>query len=203
MTQPGYDALAATYEETFPDPFYSPLERRAVDAFADAVGERDGVPRVIDVGCGTGNTARHLSERGLTVDGVDPSVEMLAIARNKHAGITFHDGDHRLAGVDLGTVDGVLARFSLIHVRPEEIPPVLADWRRRLPAGALLLVAGQANDEAGVVEFDHAVAPAWRWHPDSMAATLAAAGFAEVWRTVSRPDATHRFPEYHLLARAD
>ena len=69
-------------------------------------------------------------------------------------------------------------------------------------SGGVALVVGRTTDIPGeVVEFDHAVAPAWRWHPDRLAAVLSDAGFDEVWRTVSRPDADHRFPGVHLAAR--
>ena len=60
------------------------------------------------------------------------------------------------------------------------------------------LDAGARTD---VEEFDHAVAPAWRWRPDAMAEALAGAGLVERWRLVTRPgDGFHRFPECHLLS---
>ncbi len=68
--------------------------------------------------------------------------------------------------------------------------------------GALVAVAGQTTDSVGEVsEFDHAVAPAWLWHPGRLSEALSKAGFDELWRTISRPDADRRFPEVHLVAR--
>lgn len=58
------------------------------------------------------------------------------------------------------------------------------------PGYVVALVVGRTTDIPGeVVEFDHAVAPAWRWHSDRLAAVLSDAGFDEVWRTAGRPDA--------------
>jgi len=203
--QPGYDALADLYHRTFPEPFQTALERRAVDAFADlAIAARDAGPTtavsIVDVGCGTGGVSAHLGARGLSVRGVDPSRAMLAIARAQHPDLTWSNGDADLTDVDLSDVAGVIARFSLIHLPPDRVRSTLADWAERLPAGAVLLVATQSSDAPGVHEFDHAVARAWRWHADALADAVTTAGFDELWRTVSRPDDDHRFPEVHLTA---
>jgi hypothetical protein len=65
-----------------------------------------------------------------------------------------------------------------------------------------VLIASQSSDIPGpATSFDHAVAPAWRWHPDELSRVLNEGGFDEQWRVVSRPDGVHRFPEVHLLAR--
>ncbi|MGW0018875.1 class I SAM-dependent methyltransferase [Rhodococcus sp. NPDC003382] len=205
MDQPGYDAVADLYADTFPATYTTPLERAVVAAFAESVrdGPADGL--VVDVGCGVGHVTADLSSRGLDVVGVDPSREMLRIARDLYPGLRFERDDAHLASTDLGGrgIAAIIARFSLIHVPPSGILDVLAGWASRTSPGAVVAVAAQSTDEAGeVVEFDHAVAPAWRWHPDRLAESLAAAGFDEMWRTVSRPDTGyHRFPEVHLVAR--
>ncbi|OBA32838.1 methyltransferase type 11 [Rhodococcus sp. 852002-51564_SCH6189132-a] len=204
MTQPGYDALADLYVELFPDPYLTPLERHTVAAFAEMVCQSQVQGVVLDVGCGPGYVAADLADRGLDVIGLDPSTEMLRIARGAYPALRFVRDDARLGSDDLRGVvpSAIIARFSLIHVPPLEIPRVLAGWAERIPPGGVVLVAGQTTDEPGeVVEFDHAVAPAWRWHPDRLAAALSDAGFDEVWRTVGRPDADHRFPDVHLAAR--
>lgn len=204
MEQPGYDALAELYDETFPEAYTTPLERHVVAAFADLVlGDgHDGV--VLDVGCGAGHVAADLSRRGLDVVGIDPSIEMLRIARSHYPELGFVHGDAHLGSTELDEVDvrAVLARFSLIHVPPEEVAAVLRNWSARMKVGAFVAVAGQSTDVAGAIEeFDHVVAPAWRWHPDRLRDVLAEAGFDEVWRTVNRADATQRFPAVHIVAR--
>ena len=206
-TQPGYDALAEQYELTFPDPFQTPLERHAVATFADMVLEHHGEGTVVDIGCGTGHVTADLAHRDLPVVGIDPSEAMLDIARRSHPEVEFCRGQANLNASPESTdqlvpLRGVLARFSLIHVDPHLIGGVLASWARRMPSGGVVLLAFQStdSDEQPVVPFDHAVAPAWRWHPQEMSARLARAGFDEAWRTMSRPDPLHRFPECHLAA---
>ncbi len=199
-TQPGYDELADAYDEAFPDGYASTLERHVVALFAAEVAARPA-GTVVDVGCGTGHVTRDLAATGLDVVGVDPSAGMLAIARRSHPDVRFVEGDATLAALDDDRpLAGVLARFSLIHVHPEDVRTAVDAWVRRLQPGATVVVAFQCADDPGepVVEFDHRVARAWRWHPDAMAGLLSEAGLAERWTVVARPDAVRRFAECHL-----
>lgn len=198
MTQPGYDALAGRYAEMFPGPYQSAIERHAVAAFVDAI-DSDGA--VVDVGCGLGHVTDDLARRGLDAVGCDPSPAMLAIARSSHPHLPFVDDDATLTRVD-GPIAAIIARFSLIHVAPEELVGVIRAWADRLRPGTPVLVASQSSDTPGpALPFDHAVAPAWRRHPDELARVLSEAGFDEEWRIVNRPDGVHRFPGVHVLAR--
>lgn len=198
MTQPGYDALAERYAAMFPGPYQSEIERHAMAAFVDAI-DTDGV--VVDVGCGLGHVTDDLARRGLDVVGCDPSPAMLAIARDSHPHIQFVDDDATLTRIE-SPIAAIIARFSLIHIAPEELVGVIRAWADRLRPGAPVLVASQSSDTPGpALSFDHAVAPAWRRHPDELARVLAEAGFDEEWRIVNRPDSIHRFPGVHMLAR--
>lgn len=202
---PGYDSMADEYERAFPEPFRTPLERHAVGAFVDSVKESGVSGQVVDVGCGTGHVTTVLREAGLPVTGVDPSEAMVGIARESHPDVPFEvigpDAGQWTALAEGHDLAGVLARFSLIHVPPERVPAVLESWAERMPEGGVVMLAFQAMDRGrAVVSFDHAVAPAWRWHPEVMADHLLRAGFREVWHSMSRPDDEHRFPECHLLA---
>jgi SAM-dependent methyltransferase len=197
MTQPGYEALAERYAAMFPGPYQSPIEQHAVAAFVEKI-HTAGV--VVDVGCGIGHVTADLARRGLDVIGCDPSPAMLAIARTTYPQLTFIDTDATLTDVT-GPISAVLARFSLIHVAPDELNTILGLWADRLRSETPVLIACQSSDMPGpATPFDHAVAPAWRWHPDELSRVLADSGFAEDWRIVNRPDTVHRFPGVHLLA---
>ncbi|GAC49401.1 class I SAM-dependent methyltransferase [Gordonia aichiensis] len=202
MDQPGYDALADVYAETFPTPYQGALERCAIDLFVDDVRAHARAGLVIDIGSGVGHVTADLTTRGLDVVGVEPSAGMRALAVAGHPACTFLEDDaylHRDAAAL--NCAALLARYSLIHVSPEEIPHVLGMWAARLAPGSPVLVAFQSRDDPGVVEFDHRVARAWRWYPDDLAHTFAASNFDEVWRMVSRPDTARRFPETQMLLR--
>jgi ubiquinone/menaquinone biosynthesis C-methylase UbiE len=88
-----------------------------------------------------------------------------------------------------GSVAGVLAWYSLIHVPPEELDGVLAELRRVIrPAGTL--VAGFFDGDA-VAPFDHKVTTAFFWPVDEFAARLQQAGFTEIERCL-RPGTANR-----------
>jgi SAM-dependent methyltransferase len=203
--QSGYDDWAGAYDEAFPTGYSTPAERGAVAIFAEGLLASGPPGPVVDVGCGTGHIAADLAARDLDVVGVDPSAAMLALAQQRYPGMRWWSGDAGLAELpeELGPLAGILARYSLIHVDPQDLPAVLAAWTERLRVGADVMVAFQcsADPRQPVLEFDHRVARAWRWHPDAMAALLAEAGLVERWRMVSQPDEAHRFAECHLIAR--
>ncbi|MGW0035901.1 class I SAM-dependent methyltransferase [Gordonia sp. NPDC003376] len=204
MSRPGYDALADLYVQTFESPYPTPADRRIIEGFADLVVESGIAGTVVDVGCGPGQVTAHLVASGLEAVGIDPSAEMLGHARRLHPHVRYLADDARLRAEELCEIPvaAILARYSLIHVSPSDIPAILAGWAARMPSGAMICIAGQASDVVGeVVEFDHRVARAWRWHPDAVSEALRRAGFDEHSRMVIRPDAHRRFPEATLIAR--
>ncbi|MFJ4467898.1 class I SAM-dependent methyltransferase [Streptomyces sp. NPDC089424] len=204
-TRDAYDAVAPTYARLFRDVLRdSPLDRAMLGVFAEAVRAR-GDRRVADLGCGPGHVTAHLDGLELEAFGVDASPAMIELARQTYPRLRFEVGS--MAALDLadGALDGVLSRWSIIHTPPEELPAVFAEFERVLAPGGHLLLGFWAGDDPSrpTRVSDHAVAPAYRWWPDRLAAMLRATGLAEVARTVRAPQPTDRrqFQEIHLLAR--
>ncbi len=67
---------------------------------------------VIDVGCGTGISARQLASRGLTVVGVDPNEAMLAAAREEGGGPRYVRSDGESLEIGLERCDAVVGGQS-------------------------------------------------------------------------------------------
>ncbi|MGW5120673.1 class I SAM-dependent methyltransferase [Streptomyces noursei] len=204
-TRQAYDAVAPTYAELFRDELRDrPLDRAMLSAFAEVVSA-SGAGQVADLGCGTGHITAHLQELGLTVFGIDASPGMIKLARDAYPGLRFDVGS--MAAVDIadGVLAGVLSRWSIIHTPPPELPAVVAELHRVLAPGGHLLIGFSATDDPSyhTQVFDHAVAPAYRWSPDHLAAMLRASGLTEVARMVRAPEPTDRrqFQEVQLLAR--
>ena len=97
---------------------------------------------VVDVGCGRGDLARSLAERGATVLGVEP--DPVQAARNREApgtdGVTFVEGHAESLPVGDGEADGVIFGRSLHHVPEAAMRPALKEARRVLAAGGFLYV---------------------------------------------------------------
>lgn len=169
--------------------------------FAEQVLANGHAGPVVDVGCGTGHVAADLTLQGLDVIGVDPSEAMLDLAQSAYPDERWIRDDARLQALPTSdALAGIVARFSLIHIDPSNVAPILTAWAERLAPGAPVLVAFQCSDSATrpVVEFDHKVARAWRWHPNAMSEALRHAGLTERWRLIAAADQVHRFTECHL-----
>ncbi|OEJ28642.1 methyltransferase [Streptomyces agglomeratus] len=200
-----YDAAAPTYAQLFRDSLRDrPLDRAILSAFAEVV-RAGGDGQVADLGCGPGHITAHLEQLGLTAFGVDASPAMIELARQGYPGVRFEVGSMAALDIADGVLGGVLSRWSIIHTPPRELPVILAEFHRVLAPGGHLLIGFSSSDDPShpTQIFDHAVAPAYRWAPDHLAAVLRKSGLAEVGRMVREPQPTDRrqFQEVQLLAR--
>ncbi|RZT79251.1 ubiquinone/menaquinone biosynthesis C-methylase UbiE [Micromonospora violae] len=147
--------------------------------------------RVLDLGCGPGHLTGYLRELGVDAAGIDLVPEFIAHARAAHPSVEFHLGSMERLDVADGSIDGILAWYSLIHLPPPEVDGVLTEFRRALaPAGRLVLGVFDA-EELGA--FDHKVLTAYRWPVDEIAERLGRAGFREIER-VRRPSSDQHRP---------
>ena len=97
------------------DRMIAPIGRLAMDRARLVAGER-----VLDVGCGCGNTTVELARRvapGGSVTGVDVSAPMLALARERAAGVDgvrFEQGDAQVHPFPPSAFDVVFSRFGIM-----------------------------------------------------------------------------------------
>lgn len=136
--QTSYDRVADEYAaRLFDELKYKPLDRQLLDRFADEVRGRGPV---CDLGCGPGQVARYLHERGLDVFGLDLSPGMIAQARQLNPGLDFVQGNLLALEADADAWGGIAAFYSLIHLLPEQVVAALGGLKRILkPDGRLLL----------------------------------------------------------------
>lgn len=197
-TRASYDTVAVSYADyvrhLLDD---TPEERAVLELFAELVRAAAGVGPVADVGCGTGRITAYLSRLGVDAFGIDLSPGMLEVARRDHPMLRFELGDMTDLGPVLedGSLAGLIAWYSLIHVPDEQIPGVLAGFRRALRPGAPLLLAFHVGDESKLKTEGYGGHPmhvyVHRRRHDRMTAWLNEAGFTvEAHRTLTSAEST-------------
>jgi SAM-dependent methyltransferase len=120
-------ATARTFDDRrFGGPIGDLVAASQARVLAEAVSPAAG-RRVLDVGTGTGRAALLLARAGAVVTGVDPSDEMLGMARRRAAEeglpIAFDRGDAHALGFPARAFDVVVSLRVLMHT---------PDWRRCL-----------------------------------------------------------------------
>ena len=190
-TRGSYDAIAESYTQSVRGLMArSPYDRAVLALFADLVREAGGGP-VLDVGCGPGRVSAHLAASGLEVAGVDLSPAMVDVARREHPHLRFEVASMTDLEAAPGSLTGLLAWYSLIHVPDDAVPGVLGRFATGLRAGGVLLLAFQAGNEVvhwtrsrlgQDVDLDFHMRL-----PDAVRAEVEGAGFAHLATLVRAP----------------
>lgn len=119
--------------------------------FLERVLETGSSPRVLDLGCGTGEHARYLTSQGYQVVAVDASESMLARALEgpPEEGLEFVHGDLREIDLEVeGTFGGAICLGNTLpHLRePRDLERFFKGLRRVLEPDAPLLAQLLAYD---------------------------------------------------------
>ena len=207
-TRRSYDVMAEDYAVWIADELaHKPFDRATLDVFAELVAGP-----VADVGCGAGRITAYLNARGVAATGVDLSPGMVEVARRSHPDLTFTQGSMTALAQGDGTLAGVVAWYSTIHVPDADLPAVFAEFHRVLAPGGHLQLAFQVGADtthrADALDGKHEIALDFHHRePAQVSALLRAAGFhvlAEIWRA---PDLDGPYPEKtpqaYVLARRD
>ena len=202
-TRDGYDRAAAHYVARFQHHLDGrPVDRAMIGAFAGLVGHG---ARVLDVGCGTGVATAALAAAGLDVTGIDLSPNMIAQARRHNPGLPFRVGSMLDLDADDGSVAGLCAWYSIIHVPDTHLPRVFAEFHRVLAPDGVVLLAFQVGDEPRVLtDFDGEPVNLTfiRRQSAAVADLLSNSGFRVYAELVRQPDdGLESTPQAYLIAR--
>ena len=191
-TRDSYDADADAYADKVQGLLESsPHLRASLALFADLVNDAGG-GTVADIGCGPGYVTRYLHDVGIEAFGIDLSPEMVALARRDHPGLRFEVGTMTDLDVADGSLAGVIAFWSVIHVPDQSLPGVFAEFRRVLRPAGSLLVGFHVGDETHHTSEGHSGSPinvdSYRRPPARVAGWLRDTGFTIDAELVMRPD---------------
>jgi SAM-dependent methyltransferase len=175
-----YDEVATSYAEQLRNGLDDePYLRAALALFAELVRDSGGGP-VADLGCGPGHITAHLQQLGVSAFGIDLSPAMIDVAQHSYPGLRFETGsmtDLRLADE---SVAGLLSFWSLVHTPDDELPGILAHFRRVLRPGGPLLAGFHAGEGSRLKTEGYGGHPmkvyVHRRQPGQVAAWLNAAG---------------------------
>src|SRR5437763_10083141 len=115
----GYDRVAQQYAAEFADELgRKPFDRAVLDEFAALVGGRGPV---CELGCGPGQVAHYLKERGVEMCGVDLSEQMVARARELNPDVEFAQGDMCALALADGALAGIVCFYAIIHLARADV----------------------------------------------------------------------------------
>ena len=185
--QNSYDTVAEEYvRRIFDELKDKPLDRQLLDRFAADVQEKG---MVCDVGCGPGQVAKYLAERGVQVIGIDLSAKMIEQARRLNPTIEFRQNSMLALAAEDEAWAGITAFYSIIHIPRDEVVSALVEFKRVLRPAGLLLLAFHIGKEIVHLEewWERPVSVDFVFfQPDEMTGYLQTAGF-EVEEVIERP----------------
>ncbi|MBT8408980.1 MAG: class I SAM-dependent methyltransferase [Alphaproteobacteria bacterium] len=115
-----------------------------LQAFLDALGPGG---RVLDLGCGPGNSAAMMQARGFEVEAIDASPEMARIALETY-GIAVQNVTFDTLSAT-ARYDGIWANFSLLHESRADLPGHIARIRTALRGPALFHIGMKTGSGSG------------------------------------------------------
>lgn len=203
-TQSTYDLVADEYvRRIFHELADKPIDRQLLDQFAT---EMQGAGLCCDVGCGPGQIARYLRERGVEIQGIDLSPEMVRRARHLTPDIIFEQGDMRALRAPDGAWAGITAFYSLIHFDRSDLQKALSQLMRTLRPGGRLLLAFHIGDSTIHLDewWGHSVDIDFHFfQPSVIEELLRDTGF-EIEQTIERepyPEVEHQSRRAYIFAR--
>jgi ubiquinone/menaquinone biosynthesis C-methylase UbiE len=145
-----YDQVADEYAKKFVHELATnAFDRSVID---DAFNSHRSGGVVMDLGCGPGQVASYLADRGNHTIGLDLTPAMLTVAQQAHPALPLVGGDVFALPIRSGALDGIVAWYVLHNLQRASLPAALSEIRRVLRADGLLLIATHGGVGEEVVE---------------------------------------------------
>jgi ubiquinone/menaquinone biosynthesis C-methylase UbiE len=139
-----YDAAAGMYvEKCFNELSYKPLDRMLLDRFVKMTNNG----KLLDLGCGPGQTTKYIHEKGGNIIGIDISSEMISAARNLNPAIQFNTDDIFNLKFNNNELAGILSFYSIVNFQYPDINIILTEFYRVMDNKGILLLAFHVGEK--------------------------------------------------------
>ncbi len=148
-----------------------------------------GAKQVLDIGCGRGEFLELLKEAGIEGRGIERSLRMATLCREKGLDVAHGDAFELLAGLPDESLDGIFSAQVIEHLRPGDVLRLVLLCHAKLrPGGVVVLETVNVQcvsvfARSFYMDFTHV----WPCHPDAMRYVLESAGFRDTRLTFSSP----------------
>lgn len=145
-----YNEGAGKYAERYYNELdYKPLDRQLLDRFSDEVKNKG---RVCDIGCGPGEVANYLYEKGLKVMGIDASEGMIREATRLNRNIEFILDDMMKLKSEDQVFEGITSSYAIVNFDYEHVLVAIKEYHRTLKMNGLLFLSFHVNE--GIISVD-------------------------------------------------
>ena len=104
--------------------------------------------RVLDAGCGCGRDIAEFIKRGLQVEGIDYSREIIKKCKEKFPETNFYIGDLRNTDLPDKEYGGIWACASILNLKKDDVQIALSEFKRILkPNGQLFISVKEGEGE--------------------------------------------------------
>lgn len=141
-----YNKTAKNYADKFIDELSKKhLDRILLRSFAE---ENAAKGKLIDLGCGPGQTTKYLSDCGVKdILGVDLSPSMIAVASQIHPGLGFETADMLNLGYPAGSFGSAIAFYSIVHFDYDQVKTAFTEVGRVLAGSGQFLLSFHVGEE--------------------------------------------------------
>jgi ubiquinone/menaquinone biosynthesis C-methylase UbiE len=147
-TRHAYNLAAQKYHDLFHNEMNEKeYDRKLLNGFA---GRFNRHSLVCDAGCGpSAHIGRYVSDQGVPVVGVDIADQCIELACRHNPGMKFVRADIGRLPFAAGTLDGIIAYYSIIDTPKRHVERIFREFQRVLKPSGWLLVAVKAGAGEG------------------------------------------------------
>ncbi len=132
-----FDDIAKIYDEWYETKLGIFVDNIETECAFKLIDEKKS-QHYLDAGCGTGNFSKKLIEKGLKVTGIDISLEMLSVAKEKVPSANFMEMDFYDLKFNDHTFDGILSMTAFEFIK--EPQKAIDEFIRVLKPGGELII---------------------------------------------------------------